>query len=245
MPITALKQDKDVQEDNQDVLGGGFTVDTGTYAMIVDVAFLSKTDNGATMFNLHLKPASGRRPQIREKTCVVSGDEKGNHPYYIKNGKKHPLPGWSLANLVAQITTGKGIDELDTQERTIKLYDFNASAERPTKVDAFTDMIGKPILAGIHKVRTNKRARDGQGGWMNLPEDNTFNRLHKVFHTDGFSVAEKDGGSEKPVFIETWRAEFGPDYIKDEYENVAPPVGAETDPTKADMETTSLFKEDD
>lgn len=230
MAIEGLKIDSDVQKENADNLGGGgFTLDSGMYPMKVDMAYLAKSKGGAMSLKLHLKQLDGRKLTIRETLWVTSGDAKGNKNYYLRNNKKHLLPGMILADQISKITAGKEMSDLTVEEKTIKLWNSEAGEEVPTTVPALTEMIDSDIYVGVHKVRANRVKLNAAGKYVDTNEERVYNEVHKVFHPDGFSVTEKLAGSEKPTVIDTWRDKFDNAYVNDQFS----PVKSEETPAEA------------
>lgn len=229
--------DSDVETPSADTLGGDFTMNTGLYPMVIDVAYLEKSSTGAEGLKLHLKQLEGKITS-RHTLWVESGDAKGNLPHYItKQGKKVTLPDRALANQIAFITNNvKDVALLKVEEKTIRLYDFTIGAEKPTKVRAIVDLLNKPLLVGMHKVKENKRVKNAQGVYEDMAETRTFNEIHKVFFPDGFSVEEKNGQATEPAFIKLWNKDNPGDYVRDKSKAVA-----KTASVSAAVSTGSLF----
>ena len=58
MSMQGLAIDTDVEASDKDILaGGGFTKNTGVYDMIVDTAYMGKSQKGAVSLNLLFKAA--------------------------------------------------------------------------------------------------------------------------------------------------------------------------------------------
>lgn len=241
MSINQLKIDNDVDKGNPDSLGGSYTKDTGLYPCTVDMAYMGKSKGGALSLNLHLKLASDKSI-IRQTLWVTSGDKKGNKNYYLnQNGKKFLLPGMQLADQLSQITTGKPMSELSAETKTIKLWDREASAEKPTDVPVLTEMLGKPVLIGLLKRRENRNVNDGSGNYIPSKEERIYNEIDKFFHPDGFTVTERNGGAEEAKFHQQWAAKYPSDYVEDNYD--ASVAGPEDDslPESATADTSDLF----
>jgi hypothetical protein len=236
MSIAALQLEADVESTNEDVLGGGgFVLDTGLYPMVVDNAYLDKSSGGAMNINLHLKKKSGGNQVYRQTIYITSGEAKGKKPYYVgKDGKKHPLPGYSLVNMIHMITTGNPLSQVAPEKRLVKLWDFDASAEVPREVPVVTEMVGQEILVGMHKCRENKRANQN-GEWVDTNEAREFNEINKVFYPDGFSVTEKAAEADEAKFVNKWTEANTSDYVRDKFKPVAgaPAAGATAAPTVA------------
>lgn len=228
MSIAALQLEADVEATNEDVLGGGgFTLDTGLYPMIIDNAYLDKSSGGAMNINLHLKKKTGGNQIYRQTIYITSGEKKGKLPYYVgKDGKKHPLPGYSMVNLIHKITTGKPLKDIAPEKKIVKLWDFDTSSEQPREVPVVTEMVGQEILIGMHKVRENKRAKQGDE-WVDTNEVREFNEINKVFYPDGFTVTEKAAEAEEAAFVTKWTEANTSDYVRDKFKPVAgaPAIG--------------------
>jgi len=244
MSIQGLAIDSDVESTNTDTLGGSFIKPTGLYPVMVDMAYLSKSVGGAMALNLHLKQVDGDRSIIRQTLWVTSGDKKGNKNYYVgQDGKKRLLPGMIQGDQIALIATGKHLGVLSTEEKTIKLWDFESSAEKPTKVNAVTEMIGKPLLIAVIKNRSNKVKKDSNGVYVDQPEERFSNELDKIFYPDGFSVTEKAAEAAEPLFHKKWADKYDANFINDQYKDVAGTTDADALPEAA-VSTDSLFDED-
>lgn len=228
MSIAALQLGANVEQPNEDVIvGGGFTLPTGLYAMTVENCFLDKTASGAMMMHLHLKRKTGGNQVYRFSDCIVSGDAKGNKPTYTKDGKEYPLPGYSKMNQICQITAGITLGQIAPEKKLVKLYDFEAKAEVPREVPVVTEMVGQELLVGMQLRRENKRANQN-GKWVDTNEAREFNEIDKVFYPDGFTVTEKAAEAEEAVFVEKWTKANPEGTVIDKFKPVAgaPAAGA-------------------
>lgn len=234
MSIAALQLEADVEQTNEDVLGGGgFILDTGLYPMIVDNAYLDKSSGGAMNINLHLKKKTGGNQVYRQTIYITSGNAKGNKPYYLgKDGKKHPLPGYSLVNLIHTITTGDPLSQVAPDKKLVNLYDFEAKAEVPREVPVVTAMVGQEILVGMVKCRENKRAQQN-GEWVDTNESREFNEIGKVFYPDGYTVSEKSAEADEASFVAKWKEANPSDYVRDSFKPVAGATATAAAPTVA------------
>jgi hypothetical protein len=241
MSINQLAIGADVEQGNPDSLGGGYTKKTGLYPCTIDMASMDKSKGGALSLNLHLKVASDQSI-IRQTLWVTSGDAKGNKNYYVnQNGKKFLLPGMQLADQIARIAAGCPMSECNVESKTVKLWDRDAGAEKPREVPVVTSLLGQPILVGLMKHRENRNVNDGSGNYVPSKEERIYNEIDKVFHSDGFSVTEKEAEAEEAKFHQQWAAKYPEDYVEDNYDpNVA---GPEDDslPEAASADTSDLF----
>ena len=132
--------------DERDSVGGGGVLDSNLYEMEIEYAYLTKSEGGALALNLRLKTEDGR--EIRSQQWMTSGTAKGCVNYYTdRQGNKQYLPGFNMANAAALLTTGKEISQLSTEQKVITLYNSEAKAEVPTKVDMIPELLGKKILS--------------------------------------------------------------------------------------------------
>lgn len=207
--LASLKTEEKVAED-KDVLGGGNgPVDSGAYTAKVGMAYVAKSKGGALGLFLTLLVTIGQdTKEVRQTLWMTSGDAKGNKPYYTKDGENYPLPGFSQANSLAALATGKEMSDLDTEEKVIKLYDFDAKAEVLTKVQAVTDLIGKEIVVGIIKQTVDKTKDNGSGVYEATGETREENEIDKFFCArDGFenmTTTEIKAKAEKAEFYTAW-----------------------------------------
>lgn len=200
-----LTTDKSINEAT-DTLGGGGAVESGLYDLKIKMAYGVTAKSEAMGVTLVLLTADNK--EIRFTEYVTSGKEKGCKNYYEKDGEKHYLPGYNNINAVALLAAGKELHELETEEKSVKLYDFTAKAEVPTKVPVLVDLIGKEITLGILKVIENKTSlNEATGKYEPTAETRTLNQLDKVFRTrDHMTVAEVRAQAEEPAFYDAWGA---------------------------------------
>lgn len=221
MTIAALQLGSNVESQNEDVIvGGGFTLPTGLYPMVVENAYLDKSSGGAMNINLWLKRKTGGNQVYRHTIFITSGDAKGNKPTYVKDGKEYPLPGYSLVNQISRILADIPLSQIEPETKLVKLYDFDAKKEVPREVPVVTQFVGKELLVGMHLKRENKRAQVG-GQWVDTNEAREFNEISKVFYPDGFTVTEKDAEATEAAFVKKWAAANTADTVIDKFKSVA------------------------
>jgi len=199
-----LTTSDDIQQE-RDSLGGARLLDTDIYPMTITMAYLKKSDGGALALNVHMKTEDNI--EHRAQFWMTSGDKKGNKNYYEdKNGEKQYLPGFNQANAIALLAVGKEISELDTEDKSVSLYDSKAKAEVPTKVPVVMDLLQKEITVAMHRQTVDKTAKDeASGEYLPTGESREENEIDKIFRTrDMMTVAEIRGQAEKATFHETW-----------------------------------------
>jgi hypothetical protein len=200
-----LNTSVDIQ-DEQDRLGGGGILESGVYAFTVDYAYGSIAASGAKALNLRLSNDAGQR--VTQQLWLSSGTAKGgSNTYKDREGKDQYLPGFLLANSLCLLAGGKEISQMQVEEKTLMLYDFDAKKELPTKVNAVIDLFGKQIIAGVVKQIVDKNAKDASGNYVATGETREQNEIDKFFRArDGMTVAEIKGGATTADFKEAWAA---------------------------------------
>jgi len=197
---------KDVEkEEVKDTLGGGsFVWDTGVYDVKITRAFIDKSKNGALSVNLTLETTEGKKLDITE---YVTNREGVNFYVDKKSGKKKLLPGLAKMNGLAELLVGKELENCELEEKMVEVYDFDVKKRVARPKQVIMDLLNVQAKVGIVKVID----------WKNNDHTETKekNELDKVFTEDGYSLAEKIAGTEKPEFIEKYAETKKADYVKD------------------------------
>lgn len=203
--LAALQTDDAIALDTNVVSGGYERVDSSKiYEGTITYAYLHTAKSGALALALHFKTDGGAN--YRETVYMTSGTAKGGHNYYVgKDGKKNYLPGFVVANSVALLAAGKGIGEISTEEKVIKLYDYQAKAEVPTTVQMFTDLVNKPVKLGIRKQVRAMTSQADDGAYVPNGDFRIEYVINKVFRaSDDMTVAEITAQSPEANYINTW-----------------------------------------
>lgn len=186
-----------------DRVGGGGVLDSGLYPATIKMAYVEKAKSGATGIVFQAETDQGR--QIRETIYVSSGDAKGNKNYYEKDGQKHYLPSFLIMQSICLLAAGKELADIDTEIKVVKVYDFEAKAEVPQKVEVLMDLINKPILLGVIKETVDKKVKDGSDNYVPSGETREQNTIDKAFRaSDRMTTAEIRAQAEEAAFVETW-----------------------------------------
>lgn len=191
----------------KDSLGGSRVLNSGLYLFTITLAYIQVATSGALGLVLGLKAPGG---EVRQTLWMSSGKDKGGKNYYEKDGEKHYLPGYLLANSLALLTTGKEISELDTEKKVVKVYSAEAKGEVPTQVDMITDLLGKEILGGLVKQLVDKtKKNETTGKYDPTGETREENELDKFFRArDRMTVAEIRGQATEAGFAASWEAKW-------------------------------------
>lgn len=199
--LANLKTDSTIEEE-KDVIGGGYKpLESGLYTFTINTAYLGESKNGAMSLSIE---ASAENGQSLRQTIYITNRNKENF-YKNKEGKKSYLPGFNIANSICLLSVGKEISELEPEEKVIKLYDYTAKSEVPTKVPMLVELVGQEIKLGILKQIVDKNVQDGNGNYVPSGETREENDIDKVFRaSDNMTVAEIKAQASEAVFFSTW-----------------------------------------
>lgn len=204
--LASLTTDESIANE-KDTLGGNGPLDSGLYGFTVALAYLKKAASEALSLVLHLKTDDNR--EVRQTLWMTSGKDKGCKNYYEKDGVKNYLPGFTHANALALLTTGKEISQLDTETKVVNLYSSEAKAEVPTKVEVVMELMGKEIVAGVIKQTVDKTAKDGAGNYQPTGETRDENEIDKFFRArDRMTTAEIRAGATEATFAKSWEEKW-------------------------------------
>ena len=120
----------------------GSTLPAGLYKVVVDKAYIRKTDSGANMLEVDFKMEDGT--DFHYSTCVLSGDEKGNKSTYTsKQGKEVALPG------VVSLT--KFLTAIDSVKANAIEGEVDHRGKGNIKALCFDGLQGKALLVGVNQ----------------------------------------------------------------------------------------------
>jgi len=189
-------------EQAADVVGGAVTaLPTDVYSGTIKLAYVGTSrSSDAQSVNLHID-INGT--EIRNTVWVVSG--KGLM-YYEKEGSKIPLPGFALINDICMLATEKSLTEQESEEKVVKLWDYEAKKELPTSVPVLTGLTNVPVKLAITRQIVDKNKKDEQSGkYVPTGETRTENELNKTFHPEtNRTVNEYLHNIEEPEFYTAW-----------------------------------------
>lgn len=187
-------------EKAEDRLGGGFSVrDTDIYTFKIKAAYAGKSAGGAMNVSLICEDSQG---EYRETIYITN--RKGEN-FFVKDGKKIPLPGFTIINDLCLIATNEPLSSQETEEKVIKLYDFEAKKEVPTAVPMIMSLVDAEVSFAIQKTIEDKNAKDDSGEYVPTGETREVNNIVKVFHTETkMTIVEAMNGAEEAKFWDAW-----------------------------------------
>jgi hypothetical protein len=201
-----LAMPKDAEELTDKVQEFSRIYTSGVYPMKIKAAYMSTGATGSLSVKFVCETPEGR--EFNTAQCIQSGDAKGNKAYFVSGGKKVMLPGWRIVHDILGLTAGIEMDDLDTEEKTIKIYDYDVKKEVATEVDMITDLIGEAVYMGIQEVRKIKQV-EGDNGWEDTKGDDLAvainNEVDKVFSIeDKSTLAESKAGDDSEATCTKW-----------------------------------------
>jgi hypothetical protein len=216
--------------------------------MRIEVAYTHKNDKGSTSFNTVLVDQDGNT--FTDTQWIISGNAKGNKPYYEKNGKKFPLPGYSHADALVQLVTSKSLLDLQKKEVTLKLYDSKLKKEAPTNVESYPELVGASLQVGFHQIRENKNVLQGNK-YVPTNEERVYNEVNKYFDGETGKTRTELTGNSEAVFLGKWEAKFS-GQLQDKYKTIpnaatsavqggSPFAAGANQGTNAEKASSSLF----
>ena len=192
----------------KDSVGTSGPAESGLYNHTISMAYLTKSTGGAMGLVLSLKDANNR--EVRQTLWMTSGTAKGGKNYYEKDGERHYLPGFNLANSLCLLAAGKEISAMEPEQKVVNVYNYEAKAEVPTKVDVLMDLVGKEIITGLIKQTVDKtKKNDATGIYEATGETRDENEIDKFFRaSDRMTTAEIRAQATTAAFINTWEQKW-------------------------------------
>lgn len=192
----------DVQQE-KDVLGGSRVVDTDVYDATIKLAYAGKSKGGALSLTIH---ADLDGTELRHTFWVTN---KQGQNYYEKDGKKHFLPGWNAANGICLLITNQELTALPTEQKVVKLWDFEAKAEVNTPVEALVALHGGKVKLAVQKqlVDVNQETAPGSGVYVPSGKTREQNEIDKVFFYDDGRTVKEIRENQPAEFMDKWIAQ--------------------------------------
>lgn len=188
-------------EQVKDSLGGFSCLESDVYPAKIKAVYITTSAKGAMAANL-IADVHGR--EYREQIWITNA--KGECFFTNKQtGNKVPLPGFTTINDLCICAVGKPLNELDTADKTFKLYDYEAKTELPKSVPTITDLCDTEVLLGIIKQIVDKNVKDDAGNYVPSGETREENVIDKVFNAETkMTVNEAASGKTEGIFITNW-----------------------------------------
>ena len=192
-------------EESQDRLGGYQVTPSDAYEATIKMAYAIKSAGGA--HGIVLMADLGGKDYTE---TVYITNKQGENFFLNKQdkSKKLPLPGFTTIDDICLLASDKPLSQQTTEEKIVKIYDYEQKKEVPTAVPVLTDLVGKKVILGIIAQTVNKNVKnDRTGDYEPTAESRDENVIEKSFHADlKVTVVEAKAGKTSPEFYEAWVA---------------------------------------
>lgn len=165
-----------------DYLGGGGVLDTDIYPATIKYAYIGKAANSDAR-NLSLSLTIGGK-EITSQIWMTN--RNGDVTYKDKkSGEVKNLPGYNQVNSLTMLLCSAEVGDLDVEEKTLNLYDFDAKKEIPQAVPCFVDLHGKNLQVAIQRQTVDKTEKnESTGDYEPTGETRDVNEFIKFFPED-------------------------------------------------------------
>lgn len=202
----------------EDRLGGGLQLfNTGVYDGVCKLAFVGKSDGGASFVRLLIE-IDGKE---YEETIYFT-NKAGENFYKDKDdGKKQQLPGFVTVNEFCLAATGEELSDQDFEERQIEVWDNDEKKKVRQARSVATGLVGVPVLIALRKYTENKSVKSSDGKYVDTDDTREGNEIVKSFHPETRATvpeikkAQKDSKDIEAKFIGEWSAKYGADHVAD------------------------------
>ena len=160
--IFANKKPAVATEVEDDFIGGGGVLDTDIYPATIKYAYIGKAANSDAR-NLTLCLVVNGKTEITRSIWMTN--RNGDVTYTDKRtGKKKNLPGYNQVNSLCMLLASKAVGDMDVEEKTLNLYDYESKKEIPQAVECFTELHGKNLHVAIQKQIVDKTEKNQTTG---------------------------------------------------------------------------------
>lgn len=180
--IFAKKKPAAKAEVEDDYVGGGGVLDTDIYPAEIKYAYIGKAANSeARNLTLCLK-INGL--DITRQIWMTNRD--GEVTYQDKKTKEvKNLPGFNQVNGLCMLLVSKEVGNMDVEEKTLSLYDYESKKEVPQAVDCFVELHGLKLQVAIQRQTVDKTEKnESTGEYEPTGETRDTNEFIKFFHED-------------------------------------------------------------
>lgn len=195
---------------------GGRLLPSSVQDFTIEVAYLRKSGGGAMGMHVVLVNSDGAK--LTDTQYITSGDAKGNKPYYIKDGKKYPMPGLQHFDALTKLLVEKEVKKLEQKEAQLKLYDAEQQKEVATSVIVFPELRNQKVKAGVI-LKVENKTQKVNGAYVKTNEKRELNEVNKYFDADTGCTRTELKAKEPASFIEDWKGKYEGqtmDYFKEQ-----------------------------
>ncbi|UAT28902.1 hypothetical protein PP753_gp56 [Dinoroseobacter phage vB_DshP-R7L] len=200
--IFANKKPAVTTEVEDDFIGGGGVLDTDIYPATVKYAYIGKAANSDAR-NLTLCLVVNGKTEITRSIWMTN--RNGDVTYTDKKTKEEKnLPGYNQVNGLCMLLASKEVGDMDVEEKTLSLYDYESKKEVPQAVECFTELHGENLHVAIQKQIVDKTEKnEATGDYEPTGETRETNEFIKFFPENGLVTI-----SEVAHFIKSLGGDF-------------------------------------
>ena len=208
MSLFAAIQNSNVQTKEEDVLGGSRTVPSNVYPAGIKLAYLDKSAKGAISVVFDFALMVNGKERNHKETFYIS-NAAGSFTYKDKKtGEDKPMPSFVTVDTICKAVTGKGMTELSSEKKMVKVYDYDQKAEVPQEKEVLMDLVRGKLELGVLELTVDKTVKDASGAYVPTGETRDTNEVSKIFTEEGLTLVEKDAGKTETKFKEAWIAQY-------------------------------------
>lgn len=205
--IFANKKGVASEKIEDDFVGGGGVFDTDIYSGTIKYAYLGKSSRSEAR-SLNYSIVIGTKEH--NGTIWMTNGQGGVTYEDKKTGEEKNLPGFNQVNSLAMLLLSKEVGELEVEEKTLSLYDFESKKEIPQAVQCFTELHGEEVQIALQRQTVDKTQKNEATGMYDpTGETRDVNEIVKFFPADKLVTI-----SEVARFVQSLGGEFD-DVLKD------------------------------
>ena len=200
--IFANKKGVKSEKVEEDYIGGGGVLDTDIYPGVIKYAYIGKSQRSEAR-SLNLCIMVNGNKEVTRQIWMTNG--QGDVTYKDKKtGEEKNLPGYNQVNSLAMLLLSQEIGDLDVEEKTLNLYDFDAKKELPQAVDCFVDLHGLELQVAIQRQTVDKTQKnESTANYEPTGETRDENEFVKFFPAERLVTI-----SEVARFVESLGGDF-------------------------------------
>lgn len=175
-------------------------LDTDLYKGNIKLAYLAIHESKAKGIVFEFDLGGGKTLKIEQ---IISTKEGKNTFVNSKTKKTAPLAGFTVVDDICTVTTGKGLKGQPTEQKMVKVYNYDKKEDVPTQVHVLTDLIGKEVgLAVVKKVENKQKKVDGV--YVATSEKVTRNDIYKVVYPNTGATVNETAEKKDPTWAANW-----------------------------------------
>lgn len=189
----------DGMEKQKDTLGGRRIFDSAIYNAKIKLAYGLVSEGGAKGVHF-LFEMDGAEFRITQYVASRTGKN-----YYERDGKKYPLPGFTIVNDICMIAGGAELSEMELEDRVVKVYNPKTKQEEPTTVPVLVDLLDQEVALGVQRVLENKSVyNESTKKYEPTEEEIEINEIDKVFHPELKLTVAEAMNDQEATFWDAW-----------------------------------------